>query len=278
MIKKLLPPRFATDTEHAVVYRRENEFASHPFSRGFWETAAGHLICNFSVADADYNGAPHGLAHHNLIRNPGGRRGVTIRSEDRGRTWHIWNEDRNRPEMDVRGPQPGIDGKPGGLAEIGPIDFTDRNVLVSNFYYQYTHEDPQIRDFVSSLTTAFGPADNQAFFRISKDAGQTWSRSAMLPPDGLYSLSAVESSLVRPDGRCLLFLTGGETREGQHNRFPAARRDVAERQNRLHVACRSGLVRGHVDRSLQERRWRADLAVPFASQRFRSARLACVAE
>ncbi|MCA0010705.1 glycoside hydrolase [Mesorhizobium sp. B292B1B] len=221
MIKKLLPPRFATDTEHAVLYRRENEFASHPFSRGFWETAAGHLICNFSVAAADYSGDPRGLAHHNLIKNPGGRRGVTIRSEDRGRTWHIWNEDRNRPGMDVRSPQPGIDGKPGGLAEIGPIDFTDRDVLVSNFYYQYTQEDPQIRDFVPTLTTAFGPPDNQVFFRISKDAGQTWSRSAMLPLDGLYSLSAVESSLVRPDGRCLLFLTGGETSKGQHNRFPA---------------------------------------------------------
>src|SRR5690606_15950148 len=48
-----------------------------------------------------------------------------------------------------------------------------------------------------------------------------WSRSAMLPLDGLYSLSAVESSLVRPDGRCLLFLTGGANKEGQHNRFPA---------------------------------------------------------
>lgn len=43
----------------------------------------------------------------------------------------------------------------------------------------------------------------------------------MLPLNGLYSLSAVESSLVRPDGRCLLFLTGGTKKEGQHNRFPA---------------------------------------------------------
>jgi hypothetical protein len=84
-------------------------------------------------------------------------------------------------------------------------------------------QDPLISDFVSTVSTAYGPPENQVFFRISKDAGQTWSRSAMLPLDGLYSLSAVESSLVRPDGRCLLFLTGGTDQQGQHNRFPAGR-------------------------------------------------------
>jgi hypothetical protein len=45
----------------------------------------------------------------------------------------------------------------------------------------------------------------------------------MLPVYGLYSLSAIESSLVRPDGHCLLFLTGGMEKDGQHNRFPASR-------------------------------------------------------
>ncbi len=109
----------------------------------------------------------------------------------------------------------------GGLPDLGPVDFTDPNVLVSNFYYQYMQEDPQIRDFVPTVTTEEGPPEYQVYFRISKDAGHTWSRSAMLPLDGLYSLSAVESSLVWPDGECLLFLTGGVNKEGQHNRFPA---------------------------------------------------------
>lgn len=223
MIRKYHRPRPAKDVDHAIVYRRNNEFATHPFSRGFWETAAGHLICNFSVADADYAGDPQNLAHHHLVMSRNGRRGVTVRSEDRGRTWRVSNEDKRRPGMDVKAPQPGIDGKPGSLAEIGPIDFTNKDVLVTNFYYQYMQEDPLIRDFVSTVTTAFGPPENQVFFRISKDAGQTWSRSAMLPLDGLYSLSAVGSSLVRPDGKCLLFLTGGTEKEGQHNRFPASR-------------------------------------------------------
>ncbi len=213
--------RRAHDVDNAVVYRRDHEFASHPYSRGFWETADGGLIANFSVANADYFGDPHGLAHHNLIKNTGGRRGVTVRSQNRGRTWTISNEDKSRPGMDVQAPRPGSDGRPGGLAELGPVDFTDRDVLVSNFYYQYMQEDPQIADFVPTVTTAFGPPENQVFFRISKDAGRSWSRSAMLPLNGLHSLSAVESSLVRADGHCLLFLTGGTQKEGQHNRFPA---------------------------------------------------------
>jgi hypothetical protein len=40
---------------------------------------------------------------------------------------------------------------------------------------------------------------------VSKDAGRTWSRSFWLPLDGLQSLSSIYSSMVRPDGRCLLF-------------------------------------------------------------------------
>ncbi len=55
------------------------------------------------------------------------------------------------------------------------------------------------------------------FIRVSKDAGRTWSRSVMLPLDGLYSLAAVESATVRPDGRCLLFLSAA-TRPGAPSR------------------------------------------------------------
>jgi hypothetical protein len=82
------PPRPAR-VEHAVVYRRENEFASHPYVRGFRETAAGHLVANFSVATVDYRGDPNALSQLALLRSPGGRRAVTMRSEDRGRSWRF---------------------------------------------------------------------------------------------------------------------------------------------------------------------------------------------
>src|SRR6478735_610929 len=94
-------PQHAKNVEHAVVYRRENEFASHPYVRGFWQTAAGHLIANFAVSTVDYRGDPNLLAHINLVQNAGGRRGATVRSEDRGRTWRVTSEDPHRSSNDV---------------------------------------------------------------------------------------------------------------------------------------------------------------------------------
>ena len=209
--------RPARNVEHAVAYRRENEFASHPYVRGFWETAAGHLICNFSLTTVDYRGDPNNLAHISLVRSAGGRRAVTIRSEDRGQSWKVVNADSNRSSNDVMAPRPGIDGKPGGLDELGPVDFSSKDVLVSNFNYQYMREDPLIRDFFTGLSKDVEAPDRQVFFRVSKDAGGSWSRSVMLPLDGLYSLAAVESATVRPDGRCLLFLSG-VTKQGAGSR------------------------------------------------------------
>jgi hypothetical protein len=207
-IRRFSPPRPAKDVEHAVVYRRENEFASHPYVRGFWETAAGHLICNFSLATVDYRGDPLKLAHIELVRSTGGRRAVTIRSEDRGKTWKVTNEDKHRSSNDVRAPTPGIDGKRESLTEIGPIDYSNKDVLISNFNYQYMREDALIKEFYEGLKSITDAPDRQVYIRVSKDAGRTWSRSVMLPLGGLYALSAVESSTVRPDGKCLLFLNG----------------------------------------------------------------------
>lgn len=208
MSQRKIAARVARNVEHAVVYRRENEFASHPYVRGFWETAAGHLITNFSVATVDYHGDPQKLAHIGLVNSPGGRRAVTMRSGDRGRSWHITNEDPHRPNNDVMTPRPGIDGLAGSLDELGSVRYADRDVLVSNFNHQYMNQDPQLREFYAAVKQVIDAPERQVFFRVSRDAGQSWSRSVLLPLDGLYSLAGVESSLVRPDGQCLLFLNG----------------------------------------------------------------------
>jgi hypothetical protein len=210
-------PMMARDVEHAIVYRRENEFASHPYVRGFWQNAAGHLISNFSVATVDYTAHPTLLSHPALVHSALGRRSVTVGSTDWGRTWSILNEHKNRPSNDVKMPEPGIDGQAGRLTEIGPIDYSDKNVLLSNFNYLYMAEDHLIRDFVARASTAYGPPENQVYIRVSQDGGHTWSRSVVLPNNGFHQLSAVESSLVRPDGRCLIFLQG-ITRKGDPSR------------------------------------------------------------
>lgn len=214
MIANYAKPRRAKDVENAVVYRRENEFASHPYVRGFWETSAGHLIANFAVSEMNYAGDPMDVAHVNLIYRPGGARAVTVRSEDRGKTWAITNQDKLRPTSDMIVPVPGVDGQSGRLTEIGPIDFSNKDTLVSNFDYLDMRADPNIRDFVAAVSNEYGAPEHQVYLRISKDAGHSWSRSVILPKFGLHALWSYDSSMIRPDGRSLIFLTGIEKEGG----------------------------------------------------------------
>ena len=181
MQKTFTLPRPAKNIETAVVYRKEDEFASHSYNRGFWETASGHIITNFSLTKVNYKGDPDNLSHNHLARNPGGRRLMSLRSEDRGQTWKVspFPADTAKERADDEGME--------SMSGIGPIDYLNKDVLVANYSGGYH---PQSRSFV----------------RISKDAGHTWSRSFRLPLDGLQSLGAIYSSLVRPDGRCLLFM------------------------------------------------------------------------
>jgi hypothetical protein len=194
-------PRPARDLDHAIVYRKEDEFAGHPYNSGFWETAAGHIVANFRVAKVDYVGDPNNLSHNNLGRNPGGRNDVTVRSEDRGRTWTV-----APPASGARAARPQTDGAPDSLAEIGPIDFGNKDVLLYN------------------SCTAFAAPSSRAYVRVSKDAGHTWSRNFMLPLDGLQSLTGLHSVMVRPDGRCLLFMF--EVSKDGWNRHPLVYRST----------------------------------------------------
>jgi hypothetical protein len=71
--------RAAQNVDNAIVYRRENDFASHPV-RGFWETAAG-LDLQFLGGHRGLPGDPNQLAHTGLVAGAGGRRSMTVRSE-----------------------------------------------------------------------------------------------------------------------------------------------------------------------------------------------------
>lgn len=213
MIRKFGKARWAKEVDNAVVYRNNTEFASHPYTRAFFETPGGGLICHFSLATADYpaaqKGHPELLNHTYLVTNsPGGRRGATVRSDDKGVTWKVTSVEQGRPNNDVMIPRVGIDGRPGGLPELGTVDFTDPNVLVTNFNHLYMTNDPLIKDYYNDLKTVVDAPERQSFFRISKDAGKTWSRSSMMRLDGLSNLAGYDSATVRADGRCLLFLSG----------------------------------------------------------------------
>lgn len=172
-------PRPAQDLDHAVVYRREDEFCAWPYTRGIWETADGELIQNFDALTVDYKD-PDFINHNNIFRNSTGTKQVTVRSKDRGRTWNG-----DSPGINV---QSAGDATASAFADSGPIDYLDRNVLISSF------------------SSGFGTPAGRAPIRVSKDAGRTWSAPSLLPLDGLNSLTAMNSYLVRPDGRCLLFM------------------------------------------------------------------------
>lgn len=182
-IRRFAKPRAARDAEHAIVYRRDDQFAAWPYTMGFWETGSGELVQAFMALDADYSD-PSNLSHDQLGERAGrGSRMVTVRSSDRGRTWH-------EPEIDA---YPAIRkehaDRPADLSEWGPIDWLEGDTILGN------------------STTDFGKPSGRSYVRLSRDAGRSWTPAAELPLDGLPSLLGINSALVRPDGRALLFLT-----------------------------------------------------------------------
>jgi hypothetical protein len=180
IIHRYAAPRPARDLDHAVVYQREDEFCAWTYTRGFWEDANGHLMQNFDALTVDYKD-PDFINHNNIFANAKGTKQVTVRSSDRGRTWNG-----DKPEVNVLASSRPANAKP--FAESGPINYLDRNVLVSSF------------------SSGFGRPEGRAPIQVSKDGGRSWSAPSQLPLDGLTSLTALNSYLVRPDGRCLLFM------------------------------------------------------------------------
>jgi len=180
-IRRFAPPRPARHAEHGVVYRNEGEFCAWPYTQGFFETGDGTLIANFIRTPADYGNV--GSLNHNVVMK-GGATLTSARSHDRGQTW----------DKDALQTYPGStmgahDGTGESIAELGPIDFLNRDTLVW------------------TQCTAFGQPASRPYVRVSKDAGRTWSRNYRLPTEGMPGISSNSSQMVRADGRSMLFLT-----------------------------------------------------------------------
>ncbi len=188
-------PRPPSHVDHDVVYRRENEFCSWPFTSGFWENGSGELIANFTARTVAYASGDE-ISHDALERGGGGApRMVTVRSKDRGRTW-----DGANPQTDMFA---SIGRESGRTVERlpEPVDFIDPNVLVS-----------------SGSAGGFAQKAARGTVRVSRDGGRSWGPTLLLPLEGLVSTTGVQSVLVRPDGRCLLFLFSVD--ENNANRRP----------------------------------------------------------
>jgi hypothetical protein len=184
---KYAAPRAPSQVDHAVVYRREDEFCSWPYTSGFWETADGTLIANFATRNVSY-GSGDAIRHDVLGQNSSNPRTVTVRSRDRGRTW-----DGDDPQYNMMA-GPGGEGR--GMSREAmptmfsePVDYLDPRVLVS-----------------SGSMGGFATSGTQATARLSRDSGRTWGETILVPLDNLPSTTGIQSTLVRPDGRLLMFL------------------------------------------------------------------------
>jgi len=189
------PPRAPREVDHAVVYRRENEFCSWPYTSGFWENGEGTLIANFMARTVGYTSGDE-INHDALERGSGSApKMVTVRSHDRGLTW-----DGDDPQINMFS---GIGRGDGETVEIlpEPVDYLDPNVLVSN-----------------GSTGGFAQNTARGTVRVSTDGGQSWGPTLVPPLSGIVSTTGVQSVLVRPDGRCLLFMFSVD--ENNANRRP----------------------------------------------------------
>ena len=185
MTTRFDPPVRARDAEHTIVYRDDKEFCGWPFICGFWTNADGHHLVAFKKKPSAYRSAED--VHHDEVAKVGPQM-VTMRSRDNGRTW-----DRDSLQLlyDLSAPQEEIfAGRPQDYAAEPRPDFLDRNVLVA-----------------SGATPDYFRPHSRAWIRLSVDGGSSWRKPILVPNAGLPSLSGHASSLVRPDGVSLVFMT-----------------------------------------------------------------------
>jgi len=187
-----------------VVYRREDEFSTWPYTSGFWQNGEGTLIANFTSRTVQYQS--DAIDHDSIEAGSGSNpKTVTVRSHDRGRTW-----DGDDPQIDMfsgiveRGAETAD-----SLAPYAPIDYLDPNTLIAN-----------------GSVGGFSVKESRGTVRISQDGGKSWTPPVVLPLDGLVSTTGIHSSLVRPDGKALLFMW--EVDKDNQNRHPLVYRSTAD--------------------------------------------------
>ncbi len=177
---EIRPAPRAKSAEHAVVYRNEAEFNAWPYTMGFWEAGNGDLLQHFMRAKADYTDAKK--ISHDVIGAGRQRSSPFARRIGAARGMRHDLTTSRRPGAH--------DGSGESLAELGPIDYTNRDV------------------FVWSSSTALRHAGEPALCarveRCRQDLVAQLSAAARWSAVGG---SANSSQMARPDGRSLLFLT-----------------------------------------------------------------------
>jgi len=181
-IETYAAPRRLSGVDHAVVYRREDEFTGWPHTSGFWDFGDGELLQNVMSLYTDYPDV-NAISHDNIGRGSRGGKMVTLRSKDYGRTWNGAD-----PVIDAYSSIDPAMANATTMGDLQPIDFLDKDTIFAN------------------SGSGFGTPEGRTDVRLSRDRGRSWSPPIPVPLDGLHSISGMNSHLVRPDGTAMIWL------------------------------------------------------------------------
>ena len=178
-VKRYAPPRKITNARHQIVFKDDKWYTGWTYVIGFWDMKDGELIQSVFSVPSDYS-TPDSADQDKIPRHLG--RTLTFRSKDHGRSW-------SKPEVNIMNNMDKGWATAKSLADLGPINYLDPNILVSN-----------------AANGGFGSAKSQTTLRVSRDRGRSWSPTFLVPLDGLPNHSGMNSFLVRPDGMAMLWL------------------------------------------------------------------------
>jgi hypothetical protein len=182
IIRSYAAPRKLTDVDHAVVYQRGDEFSGWPHTMGYWNFGNGEILQQVTSIYTDYPDAD-AISHDNIGRGGRGGKSVALRSKDWGRTW-----DGAHPVVNMMSNIDSSMAEAKTMGDLQSVDFLDEDVIFSN------------------SGAGFGTPEGRTDVRVSRDRGHSWSPAIPVPKDALYSISGMNSHLVRPDGTALIWL------------------------------------------------------------------------
>lgn len=188
--------------EHHVVYQAKDEFAAWPHNGGMWRTADDGVVVGFLQHTCDYS-VPEDLHDADVVRYGS----VVSPVENK-------QNQLSHARVETYGNVASMRTRDGGESWSDAGIISDNVATSETVLYDETPEPGPWNFSAPDVLLACWSAPNSAandaipWFKVSEDAGETWSPPVRLPTFDFRRIQGRPSSLVREDGTLLLFLTG----------------------------------------------------------------------